>query len=481
MADRTSTVRVNVVTDSSGGISGLSKFSRLAGVAALGIAGLAIGGALATTKLYAFGDAVDDANTSIATGLKTMGLFGKQTDEVTARVIAQGEALSKQTGIDQTVIKTTQAKLLTFKELAKTADEQGGAFDRATQAAVDLAAKGFGTAETNAVQLGKALNDPVKGLTSLGRAGITFTAQEQARIKTLVESNKLGQAQALVLKAIESQVGGTAAATAGGFELMQNRVKLFGQELALKALPYLDRFGNFMINTGGPAIARFSKAVGEEAVPKLRQLSAFVQKNVVPVLQDLGGFIINHLVPAYSKVLAGALEGARGFFHNVAKSVGENGPQLQDMADKAKRLGTFLVDKVLPVLGQFYKVYLPKLGTALGVAIGYISASWQALNKMYDAAVAVVNAIQSVIDKLKDLANAPKAGLSHIPGVGGLFGRIAGDGGIPVGGISPFSHVPSGRTTINFNGLVTDPRAAARQVETVLRRNQLASGVVVVG
>src|SRR5690349_16348819 len=120
MADRTSTVRVKVLTDASGGISGLTKFTKLAGVAALGLGGLVLGGGLAADKLYDFGDAVDDSNASIATGLKTMKLFGKNTDEVTQRVIAQGEALSKSTAIDQTVIKTTQAKLLTFKELAKT-------------------------------------------------------------------------------------------------------------------------------------------------------------------------------------------------------------------------------------------------------------------------------------------------------------------------------------------------------------------------
>jgi hypothetical protein len=88
--------------------------------------------------------------------------------------------------------------------------------DRATLAAIDLAAAGFGEAEQNAVQLGKALQDPVKGITALARSGVTFTEQEKEKIATLVESGKVLEAQNMILSAIETQVGGTAAATATG-------------------------------------------------------------------------------------------------------------------------------------------------------------------------------------------------------------------------------------------------------------------------
>jgi hypothetical protein len=60
----------------------------------------------------------------------------------------------------------------------------------------------------NAVALGKALNDPIKGISALTRNGITFTESEKERIKVLVESNKVGEAQNMILQAIETQVGG---------------------------------------------------------------------------------------------------------------------------------------------------------------------------------------------------------------------------------------------------------------------------------
>jgi hypothetical protein len=180
--------------------------------AAVVAAGAAIGAL--TYKLILSGEAANSADARVRNIAKSMGLFGDQSDAVAERLNNLADKIELQTGVDGNAIQLTQAKLLTFKELANTADELGGNFDRATQAAVDMAAAGFGAAEQNAVQLGKALNDPINGLAALRRSGITFTEDEKAKIKTLAESNRMHEAQALVLAAIEKQVGGTAAATA---------------------------------------------------------------------------------------------------------------------------------------------------------------------------------------------------------------------------------------------------------------------------
>jgi len=180
-----------------------------AGVAA---AGAAIGAL--TFKLITAGEAANSADARVRNIAKSMGLFGDGSDDVAERLNNLADEIEIQTGVDGASIQMAQAKLLTFKELAKSADEMGGNFDRATKAAVDMGAAGFGSAETNAVQLGKALNDPIKGIVALRKSGITFTEDEKAKIKTLAESNRMLEAQALVLTAIETQVGGTAAATA---------------------------------------------------------------------------------------------------------------------------------------------------------------------------------------------------------------------------------------------------------------------------
>ena len=40
--------------------------------------------------------------------------------------------------------------------------------------------------DANSVQLGKALQDPVKGITALAKSGVTFTVAEKKMIKEMV-------------------------------------------------------------------------------------------------------------------------------------------------------------------------------------------------------------------------------------------------------------------------------------------------------
>jgi len=221
-------------------------------LAAAGVAAIAFG-----KKAIEAGEGAATANARIAQINDSMGLFGESTDTVTQRLISYAEATARATGIDTNSIKITQAKLLTFKELAASANEVGGEFDRATQAAIDLASAGFGSAETNAVQLGKALQDPIKGLTALGRSGVTFTEIEKERIKTLVESNKIGEAQKLILEAIETQVGGTALATANASEKMRVGFTQLQEKIGLALLPTFEKFADFLIGTIIPNIEAF--------------------------------------------------------------------------------------------------------------------------------------------------------------------------------------------------------------------------------
>jgi hypothetical protein len=204
-------------------------------------AALAVGAlAAAGKKALSAGEEVNSANNRILQINSAMGLFGKETENVTKRITKLAEAQGVELGISNLTIKATQAKLLTFKNLAKSANTVGGAFDRANKAALDMAAAGFGSAEGNAVQLGKALENPIKGIAALAKSGVTFTDQEKEKIKTLVESNKMLEAQELVLAAIETQVGGTAKATADDTKRMQEGFAQFQQSLGLGLLPILE-------------------------------------------------------------------------------------------------------------------------------------------------------------------------------------------------------------------------------------------------
>lgn len=208
-----------------------------------------VGTALAAVGISAI-KAAEDSQTAtkrLDNIAASMGLFGEKTAQVTERLKDYASKQQFATGVDDEAIMAVQAKLMTFAELAKTADKVGGAFDRATAATLDLAAAGLGNAETSAIQLGKALNDPVKGITALAKAGVTFTTAEKKKIKALVESGKLLKAQDIVLSAIETQVGGTAEATVKSSDRIRIAFGEITEAIGTQLLPYVDKIATAFV------------------------------------------------------------------------------------------------------------------------------------------------------------------------------------------------------------------------------------------
>jgi hypothetical protein len=230
--------------------SGFGGLQKTLGAVGIGL-GLGQIANYATNAVKGF-EAAEIASSKLASVMKSMGV-GMATE----RVDAYAESLQDLTAVDADIIKGAQTKLATFANLNKTIDKSGGAFDRATKASIDLAAAGFGSIEGNAVALGKALNDPIKGIASLTRNGITFTAKEKEKIKTLVEGNKILEAQDLVLKAIEKQVGGTAEAGVSVFEKMNRSMESVSDEVGKILLPYMKDFANFLLKDVVPNVKSF--------------------------------------------------------------------------------------------------------------------------------------------------------------------------------------------------------------------------------
>lgn len=278
--------------------TGKSAGSKLGKAIAVGMAAAAAAAVVVGKKLISAGENASTSNARIEQIATSMGLFGAETGNVTARLVDLANETARATGVDQNQIKGTQAKLLTFKELAATADEVGGSFDRATIAAVDLAAAGMGSAESNAIQLGKALNDPIKGISALNRVGLTFTEEQQNQIRAMQESGDMAGAQNVILEALETQVGGTAAATANASDRMKVAWSQVQENLGLKVLPMFERFSDWFIDTGMPALERFGDKVGAYLGPIMQDLGRVFTDRVLPVLQDIGGYVTGTVVPA---------------------------------------------------------------------------------------------------------------------------------------------------------------------------------------
>lgn len=179
------------------------------------------------------------------------------------------QALSDKIGVDDEAIQSGANLLLTFKNVRNEAGKGGAIFDRATAAAQDLAAAGFGSAESASKTLGKALNDPVKGMTALGRAGVTFSEAQKKRIKQYVKEGDLLSAQKLIMSEVESQVGGAAAASSTAAEKLAVKWSNLQEEMGTRLLPAVSKVADAL----GPIL---TKAV-DGAMPAIEGLSTGVQ------------------------------------------------------------------------------------------------------------------------------------------------------------------------------------------------------------
>lgn len=108
-------------------------------------------------------------------------------------------------------ILSGQSLLLTFKEI------KGETFERTTETMLDLSAAMGQDLKASAVQLGKALNDPKTGITTLSRVGVSFTEEQKKMIATMQEAGDVAGAQAVILDELQSEFGGVAKAVGDTF------------------------------------------------------------------------------------------------------------------------------------------------------------------------------------------------------------------------------------------------------------------------
>lgn len=204
-------------------------FARLGRVTSMlsGIGGL-FAGAFATARIVSFGkdsvamwDKQEKAVAQVRQGLvSTGGAAGFTLDQLTNKA---SELQSKTIFGDESILNDVTAQFLTFNKI------QGDVFDRGQGLALDLATRLGGDLKGASIQLGKALQDPISGITALSRSGVTFSEEQKKVIKALTESGRLAEAQTVILDELEQQYGGSAQAAAeAGSGGWQNIANTFG-------------------------------------------------------------------------------------------------------------------------------------------------------------------------------------------------------------------------------------------------------------
>ena len=194
--------------------------------------------ALAAVSFRNFGiqaDAIAQVEAGIASTGGTAGLTSEKLQEL-AISLQEVSVFG-----DEEILRGVTAQLLTFTNLT------GPRFIRAQQAILDVSTKVGTDLTSTAIQLGKALNDPIANLGALGRVGIQFSEVQKELIKSLSETGQIAEAQSIILTELENQYGGAAKAAAeaglGPFKQLINSMndmtESFGGVIAEGLLPFV--------------------------------------------------------------------------------------------------------------------------------------------------------------------------------------------------------------------------------------------------
>jgi hypothetical protein len=409
--------------------------------------GLAVAGAFAVGSVFRFAkesilaaERAQQFNDILVQVAKTTDTFGANLTGGTDRLLKFADAQELVIGVEAELIKETQAVLLSFKAVGSSAGEAGGNFDRATKAAFDMAAVLKTDARGSAVQLGKALENPIKGVTALARAGTTFTEQQREQIKVLVESGNLLAAQELILTEVESQYGGAAEAAA----LSSQKITLaFGQvqdALGMALAPAFQKFATFFIEEIVPPLTKFF----EEDFPVMIASFGEAWAGLVEALAPVGAALKEALeIPETASVLESLLNSIANLpesplFKQLVESMVQLVPSLLMLIPPLTELVVELIPllvALLPGLIWFIELLTGLFG-ADGLAGGINEATegqWGWIDSVENfkiAAAAVESAVEALATPWVFLTNAISNAYDALQKFFGL------SGGAPPKGVS---------------------------------------------
>jgi hypothetical protein len=390
----------------------------------------------------------------------------------------------KKIAVDDELILSTQAQLLTFKELAATADVTGGAFDRATTSAFDMAAVLGGTGEDNAIRLGKALQDPILGLTALRKAGVLFSDQQEASIKNFVAVGDTLSAQNMILDELETQFGGAAEATATDSARISVAFGEVAESIGKSLIPFLETVtplivsffdyvgqnsGVFTVLAGilaGLAIAILAVNFALNANPIVKIITLIAL--LVTALVFLADYLVNTFIGSWGDFFALVGEWWDGFVNSIAVGIIAIAGFFASVFDGLAAIVKGALNGVIGIIEGYINTVIGGINTLLGLINSVLKAG-------------EVIGIKVQIPKLSKVAIPRLAeGGIVMPRPGGVLANI-GEGGqaeavIPLDRLGDFTGKGGNTYNINVSGGMATGSDIGRAVVNAIKDFERQSG-----
>ena len=390
-----------------------------AGALAAGAAGI---GALVYTLKTGIGEWAQSQKVAAQTEavLKSTGASA----HVTAKQVSDlATSLMKKSGIDDEAIASGENMLLTFTNIRNEVGKGNDIFTQSTSILTDMSTALGTDMSKQAIQLGKALNDPIKGVSALARVGVTFTAGQKDQIKAMVESGHTMDAQKLILRELNKEFGGSAEAAGktlpGQIKILKEEFNNFAGDLVGKMIPVLQE-SIAWLKDHWPEISNAIDRFWADVKPILKSLIDIVI-GVVKVFVDNWGTIgpivtnIGQTIEAVVKTITSILK----VFADLLR-----GDWSQAWADLKDAAGHAIDAIKLLIIGEFERMRLIMV-TLGGKLLDGVVAGLQGIG---EAAWGVINNIAEVAQNKLDNVKEWGAKVARNV-VAGILGELQGIGG----------------------------------------------------
>lgn len=329
-------------------------FSKIGGIAKKAAIGLGVVGVGAVAVGKSFVDAAYESQKvtkQTEAVIKSMGGASKVTADQVADLAAK---ISLKTGVDDELIQSGQNILLTFGNIRNEVGKGNKIFDRATQLATDMSVALGQDMKSSSIQLGKALNDPIKGVTALQRVGVSFTQAQKDQIKALVESGDTLGAQKLILAELDKQFSGSAEAQATAADKLKVAWGNVQEELGAKLIPVIEKVATWLADHLPGAMAATQDFIEDKLIPTFQRIGSAVSEFVGEKLDQLRAWWKEHG--------PGITNAVKGFAEDFNKYL------LQPMS----KVASFVADELVPKVASFVTWILENEGVlkAFGTLIG---------------------------------------------------------------------------------------------------------------
>jgi hypothetical protein len=307
--------------------------------------------------------------------------------------------LSHLTKFSDDTVQSGENMLLTFTNIGR------DVFPQATKTILDMSQALGQDATQSAMQLGKALNDPIAGSTALKRVGVALSQSQDDLIKHLMSTNNIAGAQGVILKELGREFG--EAAEAAG--------KTFGGQMVI-AGQYVADFKQTLGDGLMPVVTEFLGEVEKDGLPVLKNFSEWFTKEGTPALKGLSGEI-GPLVRGIENFTGSLFDTIKksGAFQSVLQTVKDTLPGVEQFV---KNVADALANKLLPPVLDLIKNFsswVDKSGLLTDV-LGLLGGAVTTVADVLSPLIADLSNVFNWLSKNKPAADALKDAIYLLAG-----------------------------------------------------------------